>query len=395
MPSAEIITIGTEILLGEIIDTNAAVIARTLRLEGVDVYRKTSVGDNVQRIAHIIQEALKRCDIVITTGGLGPTIDDPTRDAVALALGRDVEYHALLWEQIQERFRRYNRTPTENNRKQAYLPQGAVFIENAVGTAPCFTVDVDGKTIVALPGVPSEMEYVLYHEVLPLLRRKYPASSVLKIRVLHALAAGESQLDALIGEFEEWSNPTVGLAAHSGQVDVRICAKADTQEEAEKLIVPLEKAILERIGQWVYGKDEETLEGILIGLLKATNMSCVVLECGLGGVLVSKCLPPPWSLIAKGTNNDVGFLSGEIHSNPVSKEEFVEAVNAYRNLKKADIGLGASLIPDENKMQADLVLITPSGEKYIQRSYGGPPKNAPLWITHQALYLLWQFLKSR
>jgi competence/damage-inducible protein CinA-like protein len=395
MPSAEIITIGTEILLGEIIDTNAAAIASTLRLEGIDVYRKTSVGDNVQRIAQIIQEALQRCDIVITTGGLGPTIDDPTRDAVALALGRSVEYHAELWEQIQERFRRYNRTPTENNRRQAYLPQGAIYIENAVGTAPCFAVDVEGKMIIALPGVPSEMEYVLQHEVMPLLRRKYPAASVLKMRVLHALAAGESQLDALIGEFEKWSNPTVGLAAHSGQVDVRICAKADTQEEAEKLIEPLEKAILERMGQWVYGKDEDTLEGILREQLRSTKMSCVVLEYGMGGVLVSKCLPPKLGAVAKETNNKVGFLSGEVNHDLASQEELVEKVKAYRNLKNADIGLGASLIPDENRILANLVLITPSGEKISQRSYGGPPKYAPLWAAHQSLYLLWQFLKGK
>ena len=123
MPTAEIITIGTEILLGEILDTNAQYLARALRDAGVDLYRKTTVGDNAQRIAQVIQEALARCEIVITTGGLGPTVDDPTRDAVALAVGVETEFRPELWEQIENRFQRFNRQPTENNKRQAFVPQ--------------------------------------------------------------------------------------------------------------------------------------------------------------------------------------------------------------------------------------------------------------------------------
>ena len=138
MPSCEIITIGTELLLGEITDTNSRYMARALRDLGIDLYRKTTIGDNARRIAQAIQEALLRSDIIITTGGLGPTVDDPTREAVALAVGSQVEFRPELWEQIQRRFERFGRVPTENNKRQAYIPAGGIPVENAVGTAPAF-----------------------------------------------------------------------------------------------------------------------------------------------------------------------------------------------------------------------------------------------------------------
>ena len=241
MPSAEIITIGTEILLGEIVDTNARYLARALRDAGIDLYRKTSVGDNAKRIALAIQQSLERCDIVITTGGLGPTVDDPTREAVALAMGVETIYCPDLWEQIQERFNRIGRLPTENNRRQAYIPRGATAIENPVGTAPIFIVEAESRVVISLPGVPREMEYLLQHAILPYLKEHYQIQGIIKARVLHTAGAGESQIDALVGDLEELGNPTVGLAAHSGQVDVRITAKADCAEAADELIKPVER----------------------------------------------------------------------------------------------------------------------------------------------------------
>ena len=139
MPIAEVIAIGTELLLGQIQDTNTAYIARTLNASGIDIFRATMIGDNENRIAAVINETLQRADIIITTGGLGPTVDDPTRNAVALAYGVENVYRAELWEEIQDRFRAYGRAPSENNKRQAYLPQGAVVIHNPVGTAPAFS----------------------------------------------------------------------------------------------------------------------------------------------------------------------------------------------------------------------------------------------------------------
>ena len=180
MPTAEIITIGTELLLGETVDTNTRFIARSLRDEGIDIYRASTIGDNIDRIANIIHEGMQRADILITTGGLGPTIDDPTREAIALGTGVETEFRPDLWVQIQERFQRYGRKPTENNKRQAYVPKGALAVENPVGTAPAFIVEPGNKAVIALPGVPREMEYLMKFSVIPYLRKRYNLKGVIK-----------------------------------------------------------------------------------------------------------------------------------------------------------------------------------------------------------------------
>ena len=195
------------------------------------------------RIAQAIQQALERCDIVLTTGGLGPTIDDPTRDAVALAMGVKSEFHPELWEQIKSRFQRLGRIPTENNRRQAFIPEGAVAIENPVGTAPIFILEHNSQVIIALPGVPREMSFLMEQKVIPYLRQHFDLHEVIKTRILHTVGVGESQIDDLIGDLEKLSNPSVGLTAHSGQVDVRITVKADSEQAAVQLIQPLEDII--------------------------------------------------------------------------------------------------------------------------------------------------------
>jgi len=255
MPTAEILTIGTEILLGEIVDTNTRYLARRLRELGIDLYRQTTVGDNADRIAQAIQNSLSSSDIIITTGGLGPTVDDPTRQAVALAVGVEIEFRDELWEQVKARHLRFGRTPTENNKRQAYVPRGGIAIENPVGTAPAFIVETNGCAIIALPGVPREMEHLMENSIIPYLRGRLDLQSVIKSRVIHTAGVGESQIDDVIGDLELRGNPTVGLAAHSGQVDVRITAKAKTAEEADELIRAIEQEIHQRLGDWIYGAD--------------------------------------------------------------------------------------------------------------------------------------------
>ncbi|MGD2028138.1 MAG: competence/damage-inducible protein A, partial [Anaerolineales bacterium] len=173
MPSAEILTIGTEILLGEIVDTNSRYIARTLRDHGVDIYWLSTVGDNPARIAEAMQQGMQRSEIILSTGGLGPTIDDPTREAAALALGTQTEFRPELWQQVQDRFARFGRTPTENNKRQAFVPQGAIAIENPVGTAPAFIGETEKNALICLPGVPREMEHLMQHAVIPYLQKRF------------------------------------------------------------------------------------------------------------------------------------------------------------------------------------------------------------------------------
>ncbi len=377
MPSAEIITIGTELLLGEITDTNAPYLARTLRDQGIDLYRKTTVGDNAKRIAQAIQQALERSNIIITTGGLGPTVDDPTRDAVALAIGVETEFQPELWEQIQRRFERFGRIPTENNRRQAYIPKGSLPIENPVGTAPCFIVETPEHAIISLPGVPREMEYLLQNAVIPYLKKRFDLHGVIKARVLHTAGAGESQIDELVGDLEQLSNPTVGLAAHSGRVDVRITAKADSEAEADAMIQPIENDIYKRLGNWIFGADEETLEQVALGALKKQRWTLAVVESGLGGNLIKKL------------TSELGpFLGGEVVPNSLNPQELSALTENYRQSRGADVGLGVVIDTTQGKQDVFIVLITPHGTQQLSRPYGGPPASTPIWAVNQSLNLI-------
>ena len=251
MPSAEILTIGTELLLGEIVNTNTQVIALALRQIGVDVYRTSTIGDNSERISEIIKECLQRADILIMTGGLGPTVDDPTRQAIANAYGLALDFHPDLWEGIVQRFSKYGIQPPGNNKQQAYLPAGADSLPNPRGTAPGIHLAVNGKDIFALPGVPVEMEGMLDEQVIPRIRSKYGLTGVILIRNIRVDSIGESQIDALISDLEELSNPTVGLAASKGFVLIRLTAKAENEDLADALLLDLEGEIKRRLAGWI------------------------------------------------------------------------------------------------------------------------------------------------
>ena len=377
MPAAEIITIGTELLLGEIVDTNSQYLAQTLRDAGIDIFRFTTVGDNANRIAHAINESLERCDIIITTGGLGPTVDDPTRDAVANALGVKPIFHPELWEQIKTRFQRLGRIPTDNNRRQAYIPEGAVAIENPVGTAPIFVMERQAQVIIALPGVPSEMKHLMEHSIIPYLHQFYNIHSMIKTRVLHTVGVGESQIDDLIGDLEQLSNPSVGLAAHTGQVDVRITAKATTEAEAFDLITPIENTLRNRLGDWIYGADRETLEEIALNSIRLNHWKLVTLETGMGGNLIRR-------LVKVGEP----YIGGQVLTELPHADRLLELTEEYRRLKNADVGLGVTIQPNGNFSEVIQILITPRETNQVRKRYGGPPEYAPLWAFNQSMDLI-------
>lgn len=387
MPCAEIITIGTEILLGEIVNTNAYTLARRLRSIGVDVYRQTTVGDNLQRIAQAIRHAAEECEIVLTSGGLGPTVDDPTRQAVALALNLELEYRPDLWEQIQERFHRYGRQPTENNRRQAYVPKGALVLENPVGTAPAFIVETEPTTVISLPGVPREMEYLLEQAVIPYLRQRFSLQSTIKIRLLHTVGVGESFIDERIGDLEQLSNPTVGLAAHSGQVDVRITAKATSESLAEEMIIPVERELRQRLGAVIYGADEETLEEVALRNLASHGWTMVALEHNLNGLLLGRLgravqiASPPLRHTFR-----YGVLAPQLNH----PQELLECLARLHREQGTEVALGVGIFPGEERPAIYLAIITPQGQQLTPRPFGGPPEYAPRWATHHALDLLRQ-----
>ena len=285
---AEVISIGTELLLGEITDTNAVHIAQQLRDIGLDLLYKTTVGDNQGRIATAVEHALRRVDIVITTGGLGPTVDDVTREGIAEATDRELEFHQELQEQIAERFKRFGSQMSENNRRQAWTPSGATPIENPVGTAPIFILETEDGVVITLPGVPREMKHLLETEVLPWLAERIGKPSVIHSLILRTAGIGESQIDNRIGDLMTASNPTVGLAAHAGQTDIRITAKAATREEAISLINPIADTLRQRLGNWIYGEGKLPLEDAVADLLEAQSTSVSTLEMDSQGLLAQR-----------------------------------------------------------------------------------------------------------
>jgi nicotinamide-nucleotide amidase len=277
---AEIVMIGTELLLGELVDTNANRLARALRDIGMDLLYKTTVGDNETRITQVLNLALSRSDVIITSGGIGPTADDVTRQAVANATGRELVYSTEFEAQIEARFRGFGRKMAENNKHQAYIPDGALALPNAVGTAPCFlSEDMQGRGfIISLPGVPRELEYMMEHTVIPLLIDRMGGKKVMKVHTLRTCAVGESDVGRAIEDLMATENPTVGLAAHSGQTDVRITAKADSMEEVDSLVASMEEKVRDRLGVAVYGVEKETVAEVLGHLLKERDLKVGVID---------------------------------------------------------------------------------------------------------------------
>ena len=284
---AEIVMIGAELLLGELVDTNANRLARAIRDIGLDLYYKTTVGDDEARITEVLNLALDRSQVVITSGGIGPTVDDVTRRAVANATGRDLVYSTELEKQIEERFRSFGRKMAGNNRRQAYIPEGALPLTNPVGTAPCFlSEDTQGRgCIISLPGVPRELEYMMANTVIPLLTERMGGRRVTRVRVLRTCAVGESNVDRAIGDLMTGSNPVVGLAAHAGQTDIRISASAGTESEAEDLIASMETELRKRMGVAIYGVGKETVPEVVGRLMTERGLTMGVIDTLTGGQL--------------------------------------------------------------------------------------------------------------
>ena len=286
MVNAEIVSIGSELLLGQIVDTNAAWMAQRLTDSGVNLFYKTVVGDNPGRMAEVIGRALERSDIVITGGGIGPTQDDLTREIIAEVTGRELVLDPASVERIERRFRDRGLIMTPNNERQAYIPRGSETIENPNGTAPAFVVEDPRGVIFALPGVPFEMKWLFENEVLPYLRRRFSLAETIVYKVLKVAEIGESSVDDRIGHLiANSSNPTVGVLAHPGQVDVRIAAKAGSAQDAMKLIAPVEDEVRRLLGRHIFAEDDETMEQAVGELLRQRELTVAVFEDLTGGLV--------------------------------------------------------------------------------------------------------------
>ena len=390
--SAEIIVSGTEILLGDLVDTNSAWISQHLRDMGIDVYYHTTVGDNVGRLQSVIETALRRVNLVIITGGVGPTVDDVTREALAAAVGQPLVFRPELLQQIADRFARFGRPMAANNRRQAYIPAGAIAIPNPVGTAPAFRVEEDGGIVIALPGVPREMTYLMENAVLPYLRELVSTSAIVT-RVLHAAGIGESQIDAVIGDLMTGSNPTVGLNAHPGQTDIRVTAKAATRQEALAMIVPIEAVVRERLSEYVYGADGERLAATVVALARRGNRRIALVETLTGGLIAQELLE---------AGPDV-LISHSVEPSPDDLSEMAVRQRAEVLLAEsgAEVALASlarqSALPDHDAIsarQAALAAATAGRSDATVFGFGGHPGLFQPWIVNYSLYLLWKLLRQ-
>lgn len=285
--NAEIIAVGTELLLGQIVNTNAQFLSQELAALGIGLYYQTVVGDNPERLAEAVGQALGRASIVLLTGGLGPTADDLTRETVAQAMGRELRFDEDVWAVIAARMQRFGRQIPENNKRQAMVPAGASVLPNPNGTAPGLAIARGDQLVVLLPGPPREMQPMFLSEVRPRLVRMAGAS-VIHSRSLRVIGVGESALAERISDLiDGQGNPTIALYAKLGEVEVRLTAKAADAAAASDVIAPIEAEVRARLGLAVYGVDDETLPAALGKLLRQRGYRLTLAESCTGGLIGS------------------------------------------------------------------------------------------------------------
>ena len=282
--TAEIIAVGTELLLGDILNTDAQFLAQQLSKLGINVFYQTVVGDNEKRLTDTIKTALSRSDIIITSGGLGPTHDDITKETLAGAMGVGLKLHEPSLEAIEEYFKRTGRVMSQTNVKQAIMPEGCIVLKNNNGTAPGGIIEKEGKIAIFLPGPPNEIVPMFNESVIPYLSKK--SDSMLFSKTLRIIGMGESSVEEKLSEFMKNStNPTIAPYAKQSEVTLRITAKAKDENEAKKLIEPVEEKIRRELGDVVYGTDNDTIYSVVCDMLKQKNMHVSFAESCTGGLL--------------------------------------------------------------------------------------------------------------
>lgn len=288
----EIIAVGTEVILGDILNSNAQYLAKELANLGVDVYYHEAVGDNKERILDCFKRSLDRSDIIITTGGLGPTKDDMTKELAAEFFGMDMCLHEESLQKIKDYFKKMGREFVKSNEKQAYFPKEAIILDNENGTAPGAIFEKDDKTIIVLPGPPKEMEPMFKNHVRKYLEKR--TGDTIVSEVLRVFGIGESSAEKKLQDLiDNGKNPTIAPYAKEGEVIFRITAKAKSEEEAKKLIKPLKDEVYSRLGDAVYNTGDTTLQDTVAEMLVNKDMTIGVSESCTGGLLSSKLIEYP------------------------------------------------------------------------------------------------------
>ncbi len=349
---AEILAVGTELLMGQIVNTNAQYISSKLPEAGVGVYYHSVVGDNPDRLEDSLKLALERCDIVITTGGLGPTQDDLTKETISRVCGKQLVIHEESLNKIKDYFSRLGRQMTPNNEKQAYMPEGCIVLKNNNGTAPGCIIEMGEKVVVMLPGPPIEMKPMFLDYVMPYFKNKgdYSLESV----ILRIFGIGESAMETKILDLiDGQTNPTIATYAKEGEVTIRVTASVPKGESAEQILMPVVNEIKKRTGENLYSDKDETLDCVAAGLLLKNNITIATAESCTGGLISEMLTDIPgisrvfmggavtYSNEAKMEYLGVKEQTLQAHG-AVSRETAAEMAEGIRKRLKTDIGISVT-----------------------------------------------------
>ena len=405
---AEVIAIGSELLLGQIVDTNSAYLAKTLAENGIELVRTSTVGDDFERIEAIIKEAMARSSIIITTGGLGPTEDDLTREVIAQATHRPLVLHQHLLAQLEAHYQRRGFRMTENNLKQATIPEGAIPVENPKGTAAAFIVEGPSYITVSLPGVPLEMKYLMEHSIIPYLRKRFNLrQEIIRYKVLRTTGLGESGVGLQIGDLmRESKNPSVGTLVSPGDVRIRITAQADDSRKVSELIEQMEKEIRNRLGPLIYGVDDDTLQGNIVKELNRTGLTLAVVETYTGGIILEKLTwvgdnPIVQGIVLPSEMSQKMFLGGDERNFSSSVKDPTGLTDSLARRASQFFGTTVGLAQwarivekseREIQIQAICSLSSPEGPVQEEHLLGGDPTPLRERVAILALNLLRKYL---
>jgi len=412
---AEVISVGTELLLGQITDTNATYICQRLAECGIPVYFRQTVGDNFERVQQAFRLAWSRAELVVFTGGLGPTEDDLTKEAVAAVLGAELVEDPGALAHLEQFFARRGRTMTANQRRQALIPRGALAIPNRWGTAPGVFWEADGRVVVMVPGVPREMRGMMDEFVIPELRRRgWVGEEVIRSRVLRTVGIGEGQLEELVRDLIHTTNPTVAPLAHVGEVHLRITARGPS-EEVSRLLDEAEARLRERLGDAVYGVDDETLDEVVARLLRDSGLRVAVAESCTGGLVGERLTSVPGSsayflggVVAYGNEAKVKLLGVPQRLleefGAVSAEVAEAMARGVRETFRADLGVGVTGVAGpgggtETKPvgRVYLAVADPQSSRTVRADFGEEPgrEGVRRLASQAALNLLRRYLLER
>lgn len=395
----EVIAVGTELLFGQIINTNTATIGAALAERGLDAHFQQTVGDNLERIASSISTALDRADAVILTGGIGPTQDDITREAVCAATGLPMVFNDEYAERLREWWAGRGKTMPKSNLRQAYHPEGAELMMNPRGTAPGLAISHGGKLIFCVPGVPAEMEFLLANDVIPRLVAASGEEKVIVSRLIRTWGRSESDVAETLDDLFEGANPSIAFLASASEIKVRITAKADSTVEALTLIEPVETEVRSRLGNTVFGTDDETIERVLLRLLSDLDYTIGAAESMTGGLVAARLTDLPGSsavvrggLVAYTNELKQRLLGVEDISSVVDAATAVEMATGAQSLLDVDVAVAVtgSAGPDPLEKPPGTVVIavaTPEDARAKELRYSGDRERIRAYGTTAALQL--------